>query len=62
MISYNQLKKAKRKVDVGSQQRFGYVIKIETLGFCIRLSQGNGLKIAIMESAILKSLSVDWKL
>ena len=39
MISYNQFKKSKRKVDVGSQQRFGYVIKIETFGFCIRLRQ-----------------------
>lgn len=46
-----------------SKKGFGYVIRIEILGFYVMLSKGNSLKIAsIMESAVLKSLSVDWKL
>lgn len=46
-----------------SKGGYGSVIKIEILGFCIRLNKGNSLKIAtFMESAVLKSLSVDRKL
>lgn len=47
-----------------SKEGYGSVIKTEILGFCIRLSKGNSLKIAaFMESAVLKSLSeVDRKL
>lgn len=46
-----------------SKEGFGYVVKIEILGFCIRLSKSNSLKTAtVMESAILKSLPVDRKL
>lgn len=46
-----------------SKEGFGCVVKIEILGFCIRLSKSNSLKRAtVMESAILKSLPVDRKL
>ena len=46
-----------------SKEGYGSVIKIEIIGFCIRLSKGDSLKIAaLMESAVLKSRSVDRKL